>query len=87
MAYNDSLLLQSIPLSMRREKENCIWEWKEINDVSGYEIRGSKGHIFIPAGGYVTGVRHRNARSIGLFYCQFLISTLPSVPCAIAHGR
>ena len=49
-------------------KANCKWEWKEINGFGGYEIRGSKGHIFIPAAGYITGKRYRNARNIGQYW-------------------
>lgn len=49
-------------------KTHCEWEWKEINGFGGYEIRGTKGHIFIPAAGYITGVRYRNARNIGQYW-------------------
>lgn len=49
-------------------KQKCKWKWKVINGYGGYEITGPNGHIFIPAGGYITGNRHRNARSIGQYW-------------------
>ena len=36
--------------------DECVWEWKTVNGVNGYEITGAKGNtIFIPATGYKNG--------------------------------
>lgn len=36
-------------------KDNCSWEWTQINNVNGYKVTGNNGNsIFIPATGYNT---------------------------------
>lgn len=44
-----------MPTSSEYEElmSQCSWEWKTINDIYGYEIKGSNGNvIFLPVGGY-----------------------------------
>ena len=49
-------------------KERCEWVWTEKEGYPGYEVRGSLGTIFLPAGGYVSGNRHRHAGGIGQYW-------------------
>ena len=37
-------------------KEQCLWQWTEINGIKGYKVTGSNGNsIFLPATGYRNG--------------------------------
>lgn len=34
-------------------KDNCTWEWTQINSINGYKVTGNNGNsIFIPAAGF-----------------------------------
>lgn len=41
---------------MKELIDNCTWEWKQINGVNGYVVKGTSGNsIFLPAGGWGGG--------------------------------
>ena len=49
-------------------KARCKWVWTEKNGYPGYEVTGECGSIFLPAGGYVSGNRHRHAGGVGQYW-------------------
>ena len=37
----------------RKLRDNCTWEWTQLNSVKGYKVTGTNGNwIFLPAAGY-----------------------------------
>lgn len=48
--------------------ERCTWTWTELRGVSGYEVSGPLGSIFLPAGGYHSGNRMRYSGDAGFYW-------------------
>ena len=47
--------------------DNCTWTWTTLNDINGFEVKGSNGNaIFLPAAGYRNLGDLDNAGSRGL---------------------
>ena len=48
-------------------RENCTWTWTTMNDITGYEVKGTNGNsIFLPAAGYRN---NKDLSEVGLGYC------------------
>ncbi len=67
--------------------EKCIWTWKSLNGINGYEIIGTNGNsIFIPAAGY----RHGSGVSYegSLVYCwsSSLGRSYPHYACSLGSN-
>ena len=52
---------------------NCTWTWTTLNDINGYEVKGSNGNtIFLPAAGYRNLGDVDNAGSRGYYWSSSL---------------
>ena len=52
---------------------NCTWTWTTLNDINGFEVKGSNGNaIFLPAAGYRNLGDLDNAGSRGYYWSSSL---------------
>ncbi len=67
--------------------EKCIWIWKSLNGVNGYEIKGTNGNtIFIPAAGYYHGSGLSYEGSLVYCWSSSLSRSYPHCACSLSSN-